>query len=535
MPKACDACQAAAAVLFCRADAAHLCVACDSQVHGANKLASRHERVWLCEVCELAPAAVTCKADAAALCTQCDIDIHSANPLARRHERVPVTPFYDCPGAATGAGLSPAVSRRRAGGEAHPHPHSHPHPHPHQQQQQQLQRQQQGQSGDEGESTIWLQSGFRTPSAAAAPPASTPAMAAAAAAAAAAAVAAAVRMGMVPSVGSTLGGGGGGAGSSSMGSQSPPDHTAAVVPGSPLPSDLTHQPPPPPPPSLLLQHHLPQAVQRQQSPHPHQQPYQQPHQQPRQQQQQQQLQSPVAGPVATAPKGPKVEQQQQQQLALLQQQHFAPAHYLPEMPPYLAAEYLATAVGPPPKALLASAARPAGSGSPFGAERSTYGVTPPTPMAPPPAASKGAPPPPLPFSHAALAAQSAISMSSSSLEAAVVPDATDVSTSYDSGNPDLQFQLPPHVIHVGQMQPLAREARVLRYKEKRKNRIFEKTIRYASRKAYAESRPRVKGRFAKRDDKDEKAEEESDSPAEPSSFSAYPDSSFGVVPSVHSF
>lgn len=47
-----------------------------------------------------------------------------------------------------------------------------------------------------------------------------------------------------------------------------------------------------------------------------------------------------------------------------------------------------------------------------------------------------------------------------------------------------------------------REARVLRYKEKRKNRRFEKTIRYASRKAYAETRPRIKGRFAKRNDPD---------------------------------
>ena len=44
----------------------------------------------------------------------------------------------------------------------------------------------------------------------------------------------------------------------------------------------------------------------------------------------------------------------------------------------------------------------------------------------------------------------------------------------------------------------SREARLMRYREKRKNRRFEKTIRYASRKAYAESRPRIKGRFAKR-------------------------------------
>lgn len=51
-----------------------------------------------------------------------------------------------------------------------------------------------------------------------------------------------------------------------------------------------------------------------------------------------------------------------------------------------------------------------------------------------------------------------------------------------------------------------REARVLRYREKRKNRRFEKTIRYASRKAYAETRPRVKGRFAKRTDTKETSE-----------------------------
>ncbi|KAJ6835561.1 putative zinc finger protein CONSTANS-LIKE 2 [Iris pallida] len=42
-----------------------------------------------------------------------------------------------------------------------------------------------------------------------------------------------------------------------------------------------------------------------------------------------------------------------------------------------------------------------------------------------------------------------------------------------------------------------REAKVLRYREKRKKRRYEKQIRYASRKAYAEMRPRIKGRFAK--------------------------------------
>ncbi|KAM0881249.1 hypothetical protein ACQ4PT_033068 [Festuca glaucescens] len=42
-----------------------------------------------------------------------------------------------------------------------------------------------------------------------------------------------------------------------------------------------------------------------------------------------------------------------------------------------------------------------------------------------------------------------------------------------------------------------REAKVMRYREKRKRRRYEKQIRYESRRAYAELRPRVKGRFAK--------------------------------------
>ncbi|KAK6927697.1 B-box-type zinc finger [Dillenia turbinata] len=107
--KLCDSCKSATANLFCRADSAFLCTSCDSKVHAANKLASRHARVWMCEVCEQAPASVTCKADAAALCVTCDRDIHSANPLARRHERLPVTPFYDSNTTATTAAANATV------------------------------------------------------------------------------------------------------------------------------------------------------------------------------------------------------------------------------------------------------------------------------------------------------------------------------------------------------------------------------------------------------------------------------------------
>ncbi|KAL1831686.1 hypothetical protein ACET3Z_001337 [Daucus carota] len=49
-----------------------------------------------------------------------------------------------------------------------------------------------------------------------------------------------------------------------------------------------------------------------------------------------------------------------------------------------------------------------------------------------------------------------------------------------------------------QFCPWIRKAKVLRYREKRKERKFEKTIRYSSRKANAETRRRVRGRFARR-------------------------------------
>ncbi|XP_073128844.1 zinc finger protein CONSTANS-LIKE 3-like [Henckelia pumila] len=102
------------------------------------------------------------------------------------------------------------------------------------------------------------------------------------------------------------------------------------------------------------------------------------------------------------------------------------------------------------------------------------------------------------------------SVSSSSLDVGVVPDhhvTAEVSNAFDNSE-----------IAPTPLSGVDREARVLRYREKRKNRRFEKTIRYASRKAYAETRPRIKGRFAKR------------SELEIESFVAV-DASYGVVPS----
>lgn len=79
---------------------------------------------------------------------------------------------------------------------------------------------------------------------------------------------------------------------------------------------------------------------------------------------------------------------------------------------------------------------------------------------------------------------------------------------------------------VQMLSPMDREARVLRYREKRKRRKFEKTIRYASRKAYAERRPRINGRFAKM----------SETEVEDQEFNTmlmYHDTGYGIVPSFY--
>nr|AIE41592.1 zinc finger protein CONSTANS-LIKE 1 [Lagerstroemia indica] len=91
--RVCDTCRSAACTVYCRADSAYLCSGCDAQIHAANQVASRHERVWVCQGCERSPAAFFCKADAASLCAECDSDIHSANPLAHRHQRIPILPI----------------------------------------------------------------------------------------------------------------------------------------------------------------------------------------------------------------------------------------------------------------------------------------------------------------------------------------------------------------------------------------------------------------------------------------------------------
>lgn len=69
----------------------------------------------------------------------------------------------------------------------------------------------------------------------------------------------------------------------------------------------------------------------------------------------------------------------------------------------------------------------------------------------------------------------------------------------DASKPATRFDAPPSGsdTYSGMPQPQTRLERLKRWKEKRKNRNFNKVIRYQSRKACADSRPRVKGKFVR--------------------------------------
>ncbi|KAL5983920.1 hypothetical protein ACLOJK_018018 [Asimina triloba] len=96
----CDYCGESAALLYCRADSAKLCFACDRHVHAANALFSKHLRSHLCDVCDSGPASIRCYAHDLFLCHNCDWDCHDdrRSPGAR-HDRRPLDGFSGCPSA----------------------------------------------------------------------------------------------------------------------------------------------------------------------------------------------------------------------------------------------------------------------------------------------------------------------------------------------------------------------------------------------------------------------------------------------------
>jgi hypothetical protein len=116
----CDACEAAAATVVCCADEAALCARCDVEIHAANKLASKHQRLPLggtpgdvprCDVCQEKPAFIFCVEDRALFCRDCDEPIHVPGTLSGNHQRYLATGirvgFSSVCGAGAGADVPP--------------------------------------------------------------------------------------------------------------------------------------------------------------------------------------------------------------------------------------------------------------------------------------------------------------------------------------------------------------------------------------------------------------------------------------------
>ncbi|KAI4381338.1 hypothetical protein MLD38_007417 [Melastoma candidum] len=90
----CDFCSQRPSVLYCRADSARLCLPCDRHVHSANLLSRKHHRSQICDNCSAEPAASLCSSDNLALCDDCDHDAHSSSP---DHARTLLEGFSGCP------------------------------------------------------------------------------------------------------------------------------------------------------------------------------------------------------------------------------------------------------------------------------------------------------------------------------------------------------------------------------------------------------------------------------------------------------
>lgn len=95
----CDFCTDRPAVLYCRSDAAKLCLLCDHHVHSANLLSRKHPRSQICDNCASAPAAARCYTDNLVLCQDCDLDAHAASPVPSSHDRSRIDGFSGCPSA----------------------------------------------------------------------------------------------------------------------------------------------------------------------------------------------------------------------------------------------------------------------------------------------------------------------------------------------------------------------------------------------------------------------------------------------------
>ncbi|CAK7326651.1 unnamed protein product [Dovyalis caffra] len=83
-------------VVYCKADAAYLCLSCDAKVHSANTLFNRHLRTLLCDSCRFHPAYAQCLDHQMLMCHGCDRSLHD---VFSHHQKRLVSSYLGCPSA----------------------------------------------------------------------------------------------------------------------------------------------------------------------------------------------------------------------------------------------------------------------------------------------------------------------------------------------------------------------------------------------------------------------------------------------------
>ncbi|KAK8925781.1 Zinc finger protein CONSTANS-LIKE 10 [Platanthera zijinensis] len=98
MGRLCDFCGDQRSMIYCRSDAASLCLSCDRSVHSANALSRRHSRTLLCDRCYSQPSSVRCIAEGISLCHTCDWNGHKSESDSG-HKRQTLCCYSGCPSA----------------------------------------------------------------------------------------------------------------------------------------------------------------------------------------------------------------------------------------------------------------------------------------------------------------------------------------------------------------------------------------------------------------------------------------------------
>ncbi|EXC15606.1 Zinc finger protein CONSTANS-LIKE 9 [Morus notabilis] len=114
----CDFCGDQRSMVYCRSDAACLCLSCDRNVHSANILSKRHSRTLLCERCNSQPALVRCAEERISLCQNCDWLGHGSSTSASSHKRQTISCYSGCPSAAELSSIWSFVLEFPSGGES---------------------------------------------------------------------------------------------------------------------------------------------------------------------------------------------------------------------------------------------------------------------------------------------------------------------------------------------------------------------------------------------------------------------------------